>query len=246
MADIQYGDFFSIEPIQRVSVTTMITEKITSMIKDGTLKPGDKLPSQSELQTIFGVSKPALRESMTGLTMLGYIESRVGSGYYVRNMEVFSLIPYNIIKKLISDEDISSLFEARLLFETSATALAASRATEEDIQKLYAYLENYNEDTFSDGITKEGLGFHQLVVDSCHNVILSAIEKQLISVFREYGKKVYQKKIIYDFDIQSHKAIVDCIANRDPQGAYDKAIDDIRGFIKTIKGDESLTENLKV
>lgn len=243
MTDDLEKDINAFRPINKVSVTQIITERIISMIKDGTLKLGDKLPSQNELQSLFGVSKPALREAMTGLTMLGYIEPKVGSGYYVRNIHDISMISYEILNKLISDEDISDLFEARLLFETSATALAAKRATKEDIQKLYAYLDRMKEDVeniFKYPFTKEALQFHQLVIDCCHNAVLSAIERELLSVFKEYGRKVYSNEYIYQFDFAAHLEIVQCIERRDPQGAYEKSIDDIRGFIKTINGNEAI------
>ena len=67
-----------------MSVTEMVADRIVSMIRDGTLKPGDKLPSQKELEQILQVSRPSLREALTGLIVLDYIEARAGQGYFVK------------------------------------------------------------------------------------------------------------------------------------------------------------------
>ncbi len=236
------NDTFSFEegefaPIKRESVTHMITEQIKKMIRDGSIKPGEKLPSQDKLQKMFGVSKPALREAMTGLTMLGYIEPQVGSGYFVRNMENFEAISYDTINELFSSSDISTIFEARLLFETAAGYLAAKRATDEEIKALYDFLdetENRSGNEKKEDEYGRGIQFHAMVVDCCHNEIITEIEKKFLDEFKKSGNRIYGTEDVHNFDVSWHRKIVDSIAEHDTKKTYEYIIRDLYSYFDNI------------
>ncbi len=239
---VMKNDTFSYEegefsPIRRESVTHMITEQIKKMIRDGSIKPGEKLPSQDKLQKMFGVSKPALREAMTGLTMLGYIEPQVGSGYYVRDMENFETISYDTINEMFSSEDISTIFEARLLFEAAAGYLAAKRATDEEIKALYDFLdetENQLENEKTGDVYDKGIQFHAMVIDCCHNPVISEIEKKFLDEFKSRGNRIYGTQDVHNFDASWHRKIVDSIAAHDTKQTYESIIRDLYCYLEKI------------
>lgn len=228
-------------PVKKVSVTEMITAQIIAMIEDGTLKPGDKLPPQKQLEKQLNVSHPSLREAMTGLVMLGHIESRVGSGYFVRNNSAREVIDYATIANMIDNNNISGLFEARMFFEASTVALAAKRATKADLEKIYQFLDQIDAEIRTTGVQPTiGLGFHQMVADCCHNPVLSYIEGFLLKLFKEYAEKIYGELAVYEFDVEAHRRIVDAIARNDSQKAYEMSVRDIRDYLTTVGANQEL------
>ena len=56
-------------------------DSIKDGIISGELKPGEFLPSESDIASRFGVGKSSVREAMKMLEALGYIEVSMGNGY---------------------------------------------------------------------------------------------------------------------------------------------------------------------
>ncbi|MPN57344.1 Transcriptional regulator NanR [bioreactor metagenome] len=155
------------------------------------------------------------------------------------------MIDYATVADMIDNNNLSSLFEARMFFEASTVALAAKRATKADIEKLYQFLDNIEENIRTDGVeTKIGLGFHQMVADCCHNPVLSYIESSLLKLFEEYAKKIYAGHAVYKFDIEMHRAIVDAIAQHDSQKAYEMSVRDIRDYLSAVGASQELDDTV--
>ena len=81
-----------LKPVQKRTLTQEAFDQLVSYIQDGTLNPGDALPSQQELARQLSVSRPVLREAMQRLEAAGLIEIRHGSGTYVAQPPVESLL----------------------------------------------------------------------------------------------------------------------------------------------------------
>ena len=72
---------------QRKKLSDVITEQLESMILDGTLLAGQKLPPERELALEFDVSRPSLREAIGNLQARGLVERKQGGGTFVnRNL----------------------------------------------------------------------------------------------------------------------------------------------------------------
>ena len=72
----------------RVAVTETTEAQLRRHIVERGLRPGDRLPSESELATRIGVSRLLVREALRSLEALGIVEPRAGSGWFVRRFEV--------------------------------------------------------------------------------------------------------------------------------------------------------------
>jgi DNA-binding GntR family transcriptional regulator len=66
--------------IKRATVNDAIVDQLRALIAEGTLKPGDRLPSERELCKRFGVGRTSVREALKPLITLGILEGRMGSG----------------------------------------------------------------------------------------------------------------------------------------------------------------------
>ena len=124
--------------IESVSVVDAIESRIKQMLVSGKLEPGQRLPSERNLQNQLGVSRLPLREALARLQALGLIRIRHGKGAFVESVVSRTalsdvLIPF--FPKL-SVERLSELIDARAFLESELTILATERATAEDLDKL--------------------------------------------------------------------------------------------------------------
>ena len=66
------------KPIRRKKVSEEIAERIASDINANLYKPGDRLPSERELMTLFGCGRSAVREALFALQLSGFLRIRTG------------------------------------------------------------------------------------------------------------------------------------------------------------------------
>jgi len=98
-------------------VPELILDEITRLITEGILKPGDRLPSESELAERFGVGRSSLREAMRALQLLGIVEVIQGKGTFLRQTNVLPLaIDWARLSKMGL---ISQVMEARQVIEAA-------------------------------------------------------------------------------------------------------------------------------
>ena len=98
-------------------------------------KVGEKLPSEVELASAFGVNRLTIRMALQKLNTLGIVETRVGDGTYVKNFEFESYI--DEIQDLYADPKlIDDVCEFRKLIEIECARLAMERATAEELAEL--------------------------------------------------------------------------------------------------------------
>src|ERR687893_1979319 len=71
------------QALDRRSLAHDAAEHLRELVSSGALQPGDKLPSERELASRLGVSRPTLREAVRGLVIMGLLETRHGAGTFV-------------------------------------------------------------------------------------------------------------------------------------------------------------------
>jgi GntR family transcriptional regulator, transcriptional repressor for pyruvate dehydrogenase complex len=116
----------------------MIVDQIRLLIRDGQLKPGDRLPAERELGEKFGVSRVTVREALRGLEANGIVAIKVGArgGAFV-TAPTSARVGEGIVDLLtMSKLTDSEVTEARQILELGIIPLVCERATEEDIADL--------------------------------------------------------------------------------------------------------------
>ena len=117
------------ESIKSVSIVDAIEGHLKTMIVNGELKPGQKLPSERELQDSLGVSRLPLREALARLQALGLIQIRHGKGSHV--VETVSKTALSDVLIAFfphqNSDRLRELVEARGLVESELSALASKR-----------------------------------------------------------------------------------------------------------------------
>jgi len=127
--------------IQRLRLYEEITEQIRTAIRDGDLKPGDRLPSERELSRAFNVGRPAIREALRSLSAMDLIEVNMGKkGSVVKETDVtryMSAVREQLSWLIKTDKrGLHELWEVRKYIELGIAHSAATHATKKEIKKL--------------------------------------------------------------------------------------------------------------
>ena len=69
--------------IDKTSTFNDVLKQIIENIQNGELQPGDALPAERILAEEFGISRPALREVLKALSLLGITVSVHGGANYI-------------------------------------------------------------------------------------------------------------------------------------------------------------------
>jgi DNA-binding FadR family transcriptional regulator len=224
------------EPVERTHVTRLVAERLISMIRDGHYKAGDRLPSQRELVEKLKVSRPTLREALSGLRMLGYIEARSGTGYFAREMQPSEVLDLSVVSVLVSEETIRYLYEARAVIDTQLAELAAVRATEAEIAYMADHLqesERLGLDMSLESI-QQGFHFHQLVAEAAHNPILAQIESTLLELCVRCGPRLFGQPLTPGRSVRTHRQILEAIRSRDRATARQAALEDLYQYLRDL------------
>src|SRR5262245_15361262 len=120
--------------VTRLSLSENIVDQVSTLIAQGVLKPGQRIPSEKQLCQQFGVGRTTVREALRSLVMMGVLESHMGDGTFVR------ADPGRFIERsfqwglLLKPKDVEDLVQTRLMLESQTAFLAATRATDADLE----------------------------------------------------------------------------------------------------------------
>jgi len=208
------------ESIENKNVSEIIIEQIQKMIMSGELKVGDKLPPERELSEMLNVGRPALREALMALEVIGLIKKIHGQGNFItNNLESSFFKPLSLSFKL-SNGKIEDILNLRILLESYTVQEAAKIASNSDIKRLSGILNNMiKSETIEDKAFYDKkfhyeiaqLSNNQLIInlfDSISYLMESFIGKSvMVSLFKEHAiEKIYDE----------HLQILNAIKSKDP------------------------------
>ena len=209
--------FNTVNKLEKVSDN--IISQIRDSILSGQLKPGDRLASEKELISQFGVSKATMREALRVLEVMGLIEIRKGisGGAFVAEVDMRTTI-HSIINFLhfqpISIKEITML---RYLIEPTVARIAAVRTTHKDIQRLREIIGETvaSEET---EVSKE-IGFHRYLARIAENTLLILIIDFIDNLLRSLKSKLNLDPEFYQGVRKAHQLILECLIQKAPQAA---------------------------
>ena len=120
-----------LERIRKGSLVETAIESLRNAIEKGDWSVGDRLPVESELSDSLGVSRNTVREAVRVLVHVGMLETRQGDGTYVRATRDAGETLRRIARTQLADQ-----LEVRIMLETEAAKLAATRRTDRDLQQM--------------------------------------------------------------------------------------------------------------
>lgn len=119
-----------------------VVERLSGRIRRGEFKPGDKLPTESEITRAFGVSRTVVREAMSRLQAAELVETRHGVGTFVRPGA--GRAPFRIHQVGTATlNELIAILELRISLEAEAAALAAERRSKADLATMRRALDAF-------------------------------------------------------------------------------------------------------
>ncbi|MEU9044241.1 MULTISPECIES: FadR/GntR family transcriptional regulator [unclassified Kitasatospora] len=210
-----------------MSLTDKAIARIRQLIREGELPPGSKLPPEQQLAAELGLSRNLMREAVKALVVARVLEIRRGDGTYVT-----SLAPGLLLEglggavELLQGDTVLELTEVRRLFEPVATALAATRGTDEDfaeVERHLAAMRDARDDV--ELLIRHDAAFHRAVVRATRNETLATLLEHISG--RTLRARVWRGRADADAagrTIAEHQAILEALTARDPDLAQAAAL----------------------
>lgn len=218
--------------VKRMPVNEQVFESMRDAIKSGTWKPGERIPSEMELSSIFGVNRLTVRMAMQRLIGMGLLDSRVGDGTYVKE---FSFCDYmgRVSDFYLGPELLDKICEYRNVIEIESARLAVLRASSEEIAELEAICQNFEElkqdflirqeESILMDIVRQDVEFHHKICEMSHNdlfVYAFEMARELLCTYMEitlkkrvrYWNSQKQKGVPWD---DLHRVVLNSIKSRD-------------------------------
>ncbi|GKH34389.1 FadR family transcriptional regulator [Muricomes sp. OA1] len=210
-----------IKPIKRVNVGEQVLLQLKKMLIDGEWAPGSKIPSENELAELFEVSRITVRQALQKLNALGLIETRLGDGSYVRNLDIGDSMNALIPVMYLGDQSDAQVFEFRQIIETGCTKLAVNRATKKDIEELkiiLAEMVGCKDKSDIKGFSKADLKFHFKIAQITRNALFIKTNSILQDVLEQSMDTVIDK-MGFENGIYYHQQIIKAFENRNEEEA---------------------------
>ncbi len=201
----------------------IVLQQIKMQIETGTYAPGSKLPTVVELAASFQVGRSTIREALSGLKAIGWVDIRHGGGTFVTNP-----LPIDSSSLFDQGQTLQEVQEVRRFIEAGCASLAASRRTEENLTALRqilstmeASLENEEESEQAD------IRFHLEIAKASHNSLMIGMMESLTERLQQsmkasrrlwfFAERASAEKLLHE-----HRDIVDAIETKDEQLAAEK------------------------
>jgi GntR family transcriptional repressor for pyruvate dehydrogenase complex len=207
-------------PVEAPSTRDRVVEHVRRLIEKGGLKPGDRLPSERDLATELGVSRPSVRSGLEALESMGVVVSRRGAGTFIADGPPdLGAEPLSLLASLHHFTP-NEMFEARLVLEVGVAGLSAGHAEgehlaamAEEVTEMFAALED------PAAFLKHDVRFHRAVAAGCGNRVLAALMEMVSAQFYELRRETVLGARDLRESAEMHRRIFRAIRARDAGAA---------------------------
>ena len=198
------------------NVAAALLERVTS----GEYSPGDRLPPEREMATRFGVSRTVIREAMKALASRGVVEVRPGAGIFVTSAHASAAAEsLRLLVMGAAELSYQQVHEVRETLEGRIAALAATRATESDRERLRGALADLDAAITGEDYARADGAFHLVIADLARNplfrIILEAVGDVMLEVRRQVAYVPEARRRV----TADHRLIADAILRADAEAA---------------------------
>ena len=206
-----------LQEVRKTRVYEAIVDQFTSLILEGAIKPGEKLPSERELCERFGVGRNSVREAARALESARLVETRQGEGTFV-TANPASMV-HVISAKVSADaaSGIHHLFEARMVLEPQIAALAAERVTTAELEGLENTLRRQRDAVEDGGLgLEEDTRFHLGLAGAAKNQFLHHLLSSLLNSLSEMRARALRRdQNVRLRSWEAHRKILDAVSDRE-------------------------------
>ncbi len=197
-----------------------IVQQLHSLIRQGALQHGARLPSERLLAEQFGVSRSSVREAIRSLELRGLVISKRGSGTFINTENLDSVVALIAGTLASGDESLRDVFEVRHLLEPQIAAVAAQRADDGEILRLGEVLEQQRREVEAGetGVNAD-TAFHFALACATHNSALVKVISAVEDILRRSRDQSLQEPGRPQRSLASHRRILETVRARQPEAA---------------------------
>lgn len=201
------------------SASASVVQLLLRLLLGEQMRPGDRLPGERSLADALGVGRSAVREAIAALELLGIVQTRVGSGTYLRSASS-ELLPQTLSWSMLVDQErTEDLTVVRGALERTAAEIAAARATPGDVERLRALVREQRAAARTGEYVDLDVAFHQHIAAISGNRILIEMLATSRSLLRVWFENAVDDARDIDAAIEEHHAVAEAIADGDPAAA---------------------------
>jgi len=227
--------------IEVPTLEELLINKIEQQIFSGRLKPGDKLPSERQLQEETKISRSVVHAGLVKLEKDGFIEIRPRCGAYVTDYRVSGTLDalYARIRHnggVMTESQINAFFEMRIAIEGVALRKLAENHTDEALSELEAIMAEVNEIAASNDPDLEALALCMFRFQRC---ICSHCDNEFFPLFMNEFKPIilqFWEESINLFGPQKTARLagkyLGDIKNSDPESAYQRLVRSSENYVR--------------
>jgi GntR family transcriptional repressor for pyruvate dehydrogenase complex len=234
------GRGLHLEQARRRSLSDTVVEQLLAQLRNGSVRPGDRLPGEHELMRMLGVGRSSVREALRALITLGLVETRPGRGPVVVARSPNPLAGLGSgadVTDALQKSAVLDLLEVRECLEGQAAALAAERATPLDLVTIEGHALEI-ERRIGAGLTyfRPNAAFHTAVARASHNNILAESVHRLVGQVRVYRERLMREiPGMPSGDVAEHWAVLGALKERDADRARAAMVAHIRRFADLVR-----------
>ena len=211
------------KPVEKSSLTDGLAERIARMVQSGAYKSGDRLPAITEMARKFGVGHPTVREALKQLETVGVLEIKHGSGVYVRESRDILVVSNPVYGGVVSKKLMIDLIEARTSIEILSASLAAENASEEQLDRMAAHLEEAGKHLDDDwALNANNMAFHREIAAASNNVVLAQLLDVLTDLFLSEQRIIIGIYSSRRKDHEEHLSILEAVRARESDLARER------------------------
>lgn len=204
---------------------TQLAEKLGVDILGQRWLPGEILPSEIQLATMYEMSRTAVREAIRILAAKGMVEPRRRRGTCVTERAKWNMLDPDVLSWMFATEPdevlVKNLFEMRLILEPAAARLAAQRRTPAHLATMHKALKTMERETL---LTEAGLqadiDFHAALLAAAGNEQLAALNASIGATVALSNRYKIKNNILGRNPVPAHLAVLEAIERRDAEEAH--------------------------
>lgn len=212
------------EPVARRKLSDGVLDRLLHLIESGMIRPGEQLPSERELMSVYRVGRPAVREALQALQQSGLIAISHGE-----RARVLSPTPDDVFEQIrrtarhmlgTSPGALEYLKQARLMFEQAMVRLAVQKASEADLVRLAAAVDALEiAPSESEEFLRCDMRFHESIAEISGNPLFAAISRGMLDWLTHFAVRAVHQPGVGDITVSEHRQILEFIKNRDEESA---------------------------
>jgi len=212
------GESDTRRPVRRAGLIDQAVERFRDEVVSGRWPVGERIPTEADLVSEFGVGRNTVREAIQSLVHGGLLRREQGRGTFVISSSELT----GTLERQLAGGSRRHYLELRRALDSTAASLAASSRSEADVD-LLRELRDRREEVWSTGDRDlragADLALHRAIVAATHNPLYLQLYSSMLDVFAVHMRDEEREGDDEEAAHRHHHELVEAIADGDPDRA---------------------------